>query len=309
MTLIAYEHINFHAKSQRMIDIANEIIDEFRADGYTLTLRQLYYQFVAHDLIANKESEYKKLSTLMTKARMCGQVSWTAIEDRGRNLSAWSFEEDEQEVLSGVEYGLILDLWERQNTYVEVWVEKDALSSVIARPCNRWRVPYMSCKGYSSASEMWRAGQRFERHADLGQHCVLIHLGDHDPSGLDMTRDNQSRLDTFAGQFCVDVRRIALNRDQIDEHNPPPNPTKVTDSRAPEYMALHGSTCWELDALKPQVIDKLITDEITGLVDVDKWRKTKEEEQERRKHLEMLHERWDEVRDHLIWLDDEDNQG
>jgi hypothetical protein len=175
-------------------------------------------------------------------------------------VKPWLIEESEQEVLKDIERGFALDRWARQNTYVEVWVEKEALASVIERPCGRFAVPYMSCKGYLSVSEAWRAGQRFEEMLDQGRHCVLIHLGDHDPSGIDMTRDNDDRLALFAGER-IDVRRIALNMDQVQRYNPPPTPTKITDSRAGDYIRKHGQTSWELDALQPQVLDKLISDE------------------------------------------------
>jgi hypothetical protein len=233
----------FRGKRRAIIAKANEIIADYKAQGYTLTLRQLYYQFVSRDLIDNTEKSYKNLGNAINDGRMAGLISWQGIEDRGRGINAWQIEEDEQEVLSGLEYGFALDYWERQNTYVEVWVEKDALSSVIERPCNELRVPYMPCKGYLSASEAWRAGRRFMEHAENGRHCVMIHLGDHDPSGIDMTRDNSDRLEIFAEQG-IEVRRIALNMDQVQQYHPPENPAKLTDTRAGDYVARYGDKSW-----------------------------------------------------------------
>jgi len=308
MTCIVYVDHNFKPASEAQIATAAGIIQEFGADGYTLTLRQLYYQFVARDLIENTERSYKNLGSLITKAREAGLLSWEAIEDRNRQHMAWTFEEDPREVLRDLEYGVTVDRWARQDHYVEVWIEKEALSNVIQRPCDRWAVPHMACKGYLSASEAWRAGQRFEIARARGKIPVLLHLGDHDPSGVDMTRDNADRLFMFSNFEPVEVRRLALNIDQVERYRPPPNPAKVTDSRAGPYIRRFGRTSWELDALEPRVIDELIDTEIRGLIDADAWNACRQEEEEKRKHLRLVHGRWDLIRDFLDDLEDTDGE-
>jgi hypothetical protein len=299
---IAYIDRNFSDDRMATIETANEIIEDYAGQGYILTLRQLYYQFVARGLIENSERSYKNLGGLVADGRMAGYIDWDGIEDRGRGVKPWLIEEDEQAVFHEIERNFALDKWARQNTYVEVWVEKEALASVVERPCGRWSVPYMSCKGYLSVSEAWRAGQRFEEMLDQGRHCVLIHLGDHDPSGIDMTRDNDDRLALFARER-IDVRRIALNMDQVQQYNPPPNPAKITDSRATDYIAKHGSTSWELDALQPQVLDRLISDEIETLIDPTTWDETIEEQRERRKVLKRFYTHFDQCRDFAAGLE------
>lgn len=299
MPKIQYQELPINERRLKLIDTANTIIGEYNRDGYTLTLRQLYYQFVARGLIENTERSYKNLGNAITDGRLVGLIDWYAIEDRGRGVNPWLIEEDEREVLNGIEGGLALNYWERQETYVEVWVEKEALSAVIARPCEKWRVPYMACKGYLSASEAWRAGRRFRIARQKGYKCVLIHLGDHDPSGLDMTRDNDDRVDLFSNGGAVDVRRIALNMDQVQQYRPPENPAKVTDSRAAEYIARYGDKSWELDALNPRILDTLITAEIATLVDQEKWDETEQEETQRREILAAFHDRFEEITDFL----------
>lgn len=284
--------------SRRLVDTANRIIREYQADGYTLTLRQLYYQFVARDIIANSERSYKNIGGLITKARMAGMISWEAIEDRNRQHHGFYFEENEETLIEQLQYGISFDQWERQATYVEVWVEKEALGNVVSRACRPLLVPYMACKGYLSASEAWRAGKRFEEKLNEDKRCVLIHLGDHDPSGIDMTRDNKDRLNLFSNGE-VEVVRIALNMDQVDQYGPPPNPTKVTDSRADGYIERFGHTSWELDALEPQVIERLIIDEVTQHIDSDEWAQVTDLEDDKRAVLQRLYEHWDEIKDQL----------
>ncbi|WP_375322753.1 hypothetical protein [Aliivibrio logei] len=292
-----YKEWNPREKSIALVDTAESIINEYLEDGYTLTLRQLYYQFVARDIIPNTEQSYGNLGSIITKARMAGMLDWEAIEDRNREHKAFWTEESERQVIFENPSFIRFDQWARQDTYVEVWVEKEALGNVVSRACNEFLVPHLSCKGYLSSSEAWRAGRRFLSKAREGKKCVMIHLGDHDPSGLDMTRDNDERLAMFSEySTLIDVRRIALNLDQIDEYSPPPNPAKITDSRAKKYIKEFGGVSWELDALEPQVMSKMIQNEIKGCIDFNIWNEVKEEENEAKMNLEMLHENWDEVK-------------
>jgi hypothetical protein len=199
-----------------------------------------------------------------------------------------------------IEYRFALDFWQRQNCYIEVWVEKDALSSVIERACRKRSVPYMACKGYLSASEAWRAGQRFEDAADMGaERLVMIHLGDHDPSGIDMTRDNADRLALYSRGADIDIRRIALNMDQVRRYNPPENPAKVTDTRAADYIRKYGEHSWELDALEPSILEELIEREVADLIDDEIWEETEAEQRQRREILKSLHDRFDDIKEFL----------
>ncbi len=292
MTLIVYEAWTPRPETERLVNTASDIIDEYEAQGFSLTLRQLYYQFVARDIISNTERSYKNLGNTIVKARMAGLLSWTAIEDRTRTHHTPWIEEDDQTLISDLSAYIRFDQWARQDYYVEVWVEKEALGEVIEQACDPFLVTHMACKGYMSTSELWRAGQRFQEKADAGKKGVLIHLGDHDPSGIDMTRDNDSRVRLFSDFSEVDVRRIALNMDQIDEHKPPPNPTKYSDSRATGYLANYGESSWELDALEPAILVKLITEELESLVDRATWNEVLWEEEKMKSIFENLANNW-----------------
>lgn len=285
---------NFSPGSLGLIEHANSIIAEYQTQGFTLTLRQLYYQFVARDLIPNKQSEYKRLGSVINDARLAGLIDWEAIEDRTRNVRTISTWDDPAEIVKAVSEQYKEDLWDSQDFRPEVWIEKDALLGVIEPACRRYRVPYFACRGYTSQSEQYRAGKRFEDVAYKGQTPIVLHFGDHDPSGIDMTRDNSDRLQMFAGQE-VEVRRLALNMDQIRRYRPPPNPAKETDSRADSYIRLHGNKSWELDALDPTIIDALIADNLDDLIDKERWDEALAREERRRDVLAAASKRWADV--------------
>lgn len=279
---IAYINKRFSATSQAIIVYANEIIEEYAKQGYTLTLRQLYYQFVARDLIANRQSEYKRLGSIIADARLAGLVDWDAIEDRGRRLNSPTTWANPPSIIDACAEQYKLDLWEDQYYRPEVWIEKEALLSIAQTACEPHRVPYFACKGYVSQSAMWSAGaKRLSSYFKNGQIPIIIHLGDHDPSGIDMTRDILDRLDLFTNQV-MEVKRIALNFDQIHKYKPPPNPAKTTDSRFENYVGKYGEESWELDALSPSVLVSLIQKTILSHKDQTRWDTlVKQEEQER----------------------------
>lgn len=269
MPKIAYASTNFSASSLDIIEHAIGICEDYAAQGYNLTLRQLYYQFVSRDLVPNTMQSYKRLGSIVNDARLAGLIDWDHLEDRTRNLAKLAMWESPESIVDAVARQYRTSLWDNQPWYVEVWVEKEALADVVSRPANRWLVPYFACRGYVSQSEMWRAAQRLTAREDAGQASVIIHLGDHDPSGIDMTRDIQDRLRTFGAK--TDVTRIALNMDQVDRYQPPPNPAKITDSRAADYMENYGDQSWELDALDPATLDALIEGEILSYLDRRRW--------------------------------------
>lgn len=295
MPKIKYVEHNFREASLRQIEQANEIIAEYKSMGYGLSLRQLFYQFVSRDFIANTEQTYHNLGVLLTKAREAGMVDWNAIEDRGRGVNEWLIEEDETEPLRGIEYGISYDFWKRQGKYIEVWVEKDALTPVVKRAAMLYNVPYMACKGYLSSSEAWSAGRRFKKMAEQGRECIVFHLGDHDPRGLHMTEDNRDRLDLFS-EHGVSLRRLGLSMEQIEQYNPPPNPAKQTDKLYDAYVDEHGSSCWELDALSPRVIEALVGDAINAEIDQEIWDEVDEQQTEARRYLETLAGNWDDIK-------------
>lgn len=299
MSKIKYTEWNPKQASLDLVYMANDIINEYDAAGYTLTLRQLYYQFVARDLIENTERSYKNLGSIITKARLAGLISWEAIEDRNRTHNSFWYDEDETSPVKDLPGFIRYDQWARQETYVEVWVEKEALGNVVERACKPLLVPHLSCKGYLSASEAWRAGQRFAEKLAEGKQCRLIHLGDHDPSGIDMTRDNEDRIDLFTGFGGVEISRIALNMDQVQQYKPPTNPAKLKDSRAKEYIKKYGRSSWELDALEPSVLETLITNEVEQYIDRDLWDDTIIEQEQTRDLLRKVYNNWDVVRELL----------
>lgn len=270
MTLRAYRCDKITARTMETIERINEVLEAAERDRVQMSLRQVYYKFVKNGWIPNDDREYKKLGTALDTGRMNGLISWTAIVDMNRSLYGTNTQDAPEQLLEGLDRKFHLDLWADQEWRPEVWVEKLGMLNVVGNICSQLRVDYYACKGYDSQTMSWKAGRRMADYIRKGQRPIIFHMGDHDPSGLDMTRDNRERMEIFAG-VPVTVVRLALNRDQVDELGLVENPTKMTDSRAEGYIAEHGYSSWEIDALEPTYIRELISSNVDRLRNEELW--------------------------------------
>jgi hypothetical protein len=287
MPMIKYADIKIRMSGMSLIGKINSIIEEYNSAGYSLTLRQVYYQLVARGIVPNNERSYKNVGQYISSGRLAGLIDWYAIEDRTRYIRSLPHWNAPAEIVASAANQYRIALWETQPQYVEVWVEKDALIGIIEQTARKYDVPCFSCRGYTSQSEMWAAAQRIIGESRQGERpCTIIHLGDHDPSGIDMTRDIRERLAMFGAESCeMTINRIALNMDQITEYNPPPNPAKLTDTCAEKYIREFGDTSWELDALEPGKLDELVGRTIEQYIDTDLMDKAKERQREEKEQL------------------------
>lgn len=279
----------FRKKSLERIQQINAIINEYMESGYSLTIRQVYYQLVSRDIIPNKQSEYGKISALVTDARRAGLIDWNAIEDRTRYIRRRNHYASPGEAVRDSAYMYGTDLWSDQEHYVEVWVEKDALIGIVQQAAARYDVTSFSCRGYTSDSAIYSAAQRIRAQIDAGKKPVILHLGDHDCSGVDMSRDILERLELFARKpGMIDLHRIALNMDQIQTFKPPVNPAKESDSRYAAYVSRYGVNSWELDALPPEVLTQIIEDNILKHMNVYRFIDAKRKEEAEQAELFRL---------------------
>ena len=298
----------FNRASLELVATANGILNEYAGQGYRLSLRQLYYQFVARDLFPedrrwswrnnkwvrdpngtkNATPNYKWLGEFVSTARLAGFIDWDMLEDRGRDAfipSAWT---SPAQIVRAAAQQFRVNRWKGQPCHVEVMVEKDALSGILGPVCRELHVRFTANKGYSSSSAMYEAGRRMADARRVGKKIHIFYFGDHDPSGIDMTRDIDERLAQFARTGKIEVHRLALNMNQVEEWNPPENPAKETDSRFEAYQKEFGDSSWELDAVEPRTLATLVREHVEELIDQDQWGEVMAEEERMRDELQSF---------------------
>lgn len=277
-----YVEKNFNAETRKLITFVDMMIEDYQAQGFTLSVRQLYYQLVAKGMIPNTDQSYKRIASILNDARMAGLIDWDAIEDRNRDIEVRSRWTSGRSLMQGAARGFHMDMWKGQSHRVFVIVEKAALAGVLQGVCTEYDVPLLAARGYPSVSIVRElALEHIQAAMNDDQIPCILHLGDHDPSGIDMTRDLSERIKLFAEEAYsdieIDIDRIALTMRQIDEKQPPPNPAKTTDSRFDGYRKLYGDESWELDALEPSYLVALVKRKIAAVIESRSWDARREE--------------------------------
>lgn len=261
MPLIAFKEINMYSKNVAMVERINLILRKYIERGQRVTLRQLYYRLVAGSEgppIPNNLRSYKRVGDVVNNGRLGGFIDWDAIEDRVREPSFPGEFSDLDSLAQAAMSSFRLPRRADQPKHIEIATEKDALSGVLAPLASEYHVTMVVNRGYTSQSAMYQAALRYQSAIMNDKEVVLLYVGDHDPSGLDMVRDIKTRMKMFGITRGLKVERVALTWAQIEEYEPPENPVKPKDVRTPKYREEFGERCWEVDALPPEVLDALI---------------------------------------------------
>ena len=276
-------------KSADIVEATRKILSEY---GYALTLRQIFYRLVSNYGLSNTGATYRYLSRILVNARENGIIPVNSIIDRSRSIIP-SYDNDdgdpddyfdlEIESIEDMALSYSMSMWDNQDYYIEVWVEKDALSQVVSRVARDFKVVVAPSRGYSSFSYLYDAVKRF-KSVDSEKNRLVLHFGDHDPSGIDMSRDLEERLNNYGAN--IELVRVALTYDQVKQYKLSPNPTKTADPRSNGYISMFGSECWELDALPPNVLQKLVSDSIQSYIDKDKWEAKEDEIEDNRQIIQ-----------------------
>ena len=248
-----------HAKTLAMLDVAQEVLRE----THPMTVRQVYYQLVSRQVIKNNRSQYSAVSNLLRDARKDGVIPWEWIEDRTRRPRPVQMWDDLADFIETVRRAYRRDVWPAQPEYLEVWLEKDALSGIFEDVLQPYGVTLNVGKGYDGWDSIHNAADRYKD----GDGVTVLYFGDLDPSGEDMVRSLRARL---AFLDCnPEIVKCALTRDDVRRYNLPPDFAKKTDTRRAKFVAEHGDIAVELDALPVAVLRSRLVTEIEARLDLD----------------------------------------
>lgn len=278
----AYQQRRFTQKVQARLEAIDAIVTEYANKGFSLTLRQLFYQLVARGLIENTPKSYGNIGDTVKNGRLAGVIDWDAIEDRTRSVRCNSHWDSIREILEDAADSYQIDKRKTQPIYLECWIEKDAAVGIVEKVTNEFDVPCLSVRGYPSVTALRDAAQRFINESKREER-IILYAGDHDPSGLDIPRNVGNTLREFGAN--VTIKRIGITDEQIEQYNAPPNPAKLTDTRSEDYIKKYGPVSWELDALPPEVLEELFEREISGLTDFSLFREAQRQEAVGRREL------------------------
>lgn len=288
-----YKEWHPQRETQTILEHLAEIIEDYKSRGfYPLSLRQIYYQAVAHGYIPNTKASYDAMGNYVKRARESGLWDWDAIEDRNRTLLENVHFESPQERIYHAAKSYHIDKRKTQPVYIECWIEKAALIGVLEKVASQYDVPCFACRGFVSSTANHEAAERFKAQMHR-ERRIILYAGDYDPCGFSIHESISDRLKMFGAD--VELIRIALTKEQIDIFNPPPAPVKKGDSRAKGFIEEHGADVWELDALDPSIIANLFSEHIEKYTDFDLFNDEYQREHKERRMIDAIYSQWDEL--------------
>jgi hypothetical protein len=265
-------------KAEKTIKIGNALHEVLEAH-HPMTVRQAYYQLVAVQIIPNSKASYQKIGGILVELRKDGTIPWAWIEDRLRRPRSVSMWEDPADFAETACRAYRRDVWATQSEYLETWLEKDALSGIFEDVLDSYGVTLNVGRGYDGWDSIRNAADRFLSHGKV----TVLYFGDFDPSGEDMARSLRERLAFFDVE--PELIKVALTEEDIERYHLPPDPAKLTDTRAASFIEAHGDVSVELDALPVDVLRERIVSEVEARLDVEAINRLREEDEKEREEI------------------------
>ena len=285
MTKKKYIEINFRKNRRKLLDKIISIADEYMAKKYRITVRQMFYQLVARGIVDNTESAYGKTSDILKDGRLTGEIDWQLIVDRGRRPIMPVEFQSISHLIRFAKRSYRSDRWKEQEYYIEVLVEKDALAGILEPVTEEYHVSLLADKGYPSISSMYDLAGRI-RKKQSEKKCVILYMGDHDPSGRDMVENIPKQMEQLGIRVKVD--HIALTQAQISLYDLPSQYAKKSDSRYKKFNKKFGPKSCELDALDPGVLKEILKENIKKYLNEDLYKQAIKKEDEDKDKLDTV---------------------
>jgi len=255
------------------------------AVDHPLSVRGVFYRVMSAGAVEKTEKAYAAVQREVLKLRRAGDLPYGWIADGTRwhvKSESWSCVEA---ALDDAAASYRRALWHDQDTYVEVWSEKEAISSIVAPVTDQWDVPLMIARGFASETFLWQTAATIRAE---GKPTVVYQLGDHDPSGVAAWEHVQRGLRDFAPDVEIVFERLAVTPEQIVALDLPTRPTKATDSRSRTFA---GESV-EVDAVPTSVLRRIVEDAIVFWIDEHALAATRLAEQHERQGLLAMAQGW-----------------
>jgi hypothetical protein len=280
--------INYLASPLKRVRATKAAVEKRRAALFNIvanmqpmTVRQVFYQATVQGVVEKSEAGYTKVQTDLVLMRKFGDLPYGWLADNTRVQRKPRTFDGVKDALERTAKFYRKDLWASADCYVEIWLEKDALSGVIYPITSSYDVPLMVARGYASLSFLHSAAEYIN---SLDVPTYIYHLGDFDPSGVNAGDKIDQTLREMAPDSDIVFERIAVQPWQIVHWNLPTRPTKASDTRAKGF----GNISVELDAIVPARLRSLVTDAIEAHLPQHEFEILKAAEESERKIIHQL---------------------
>ncbi len=267
------------------------VLAQVLIDHHPITVRGAFYRAVSSGAYPNTdEAYYRQASNIVLKLRRGGLIPYDWVPDSTRlrlKSSSWSGLEDFGDTVRDC---YRKDFWAGQSGYIEFIVEKDAMAGVLRPVTDEFDVHLNVIRGNSSETFVWTLAEALK---DIEKPISLYYLGDHDPNGLDIERDLQTRLRGFLGTKEFTWQRLGITGDDFKREDllgfpVRPSGSKSWRRRTGDYIEQHGDRCVEIDAIPPAEIRQRLRDTIEGHIDQGAWERLRVVERAERETINKV---------------------
>jgi len=234
-----------------------------------MTVRQCFYQGTVHGLVPKDEAKgYRVIQRRLVALRESERIPYGWVTDNIRWVHGYTRYGGVAEFARDVRGLYRRNYWRDAPVRAEVWIEKDALASVIAPVViEEWGLSLHVARGFSSITYLHETAEDLARD---GRPAYIYTLTDLDPSGLGIAHDIELKLRAMVnGRTRIHVERLAVTPEQVRLWKLPTRPTKHSDTRAAKFVKQYGNESVELDAIEPNALRKIVGDAIARHADTD----------------------------------------
>lgn len=271
--------MGLHKPTLAIIEESKILLEEYQPR----TLRSVYYGLVSKLIVTNNDKYYKKVANALVSARKLGMIPWTSIEDTTRTphtVSTWNDLDDYKKTILNC---YRTDVWKQQPQYVEVWIEKNTIVSILMPILKKYAVTLRVGRGYNSWASIYNAANTYN---NIGKPITILYIGDFDASGCDMERAMRVGLADFGSR--PEILKIALTESQVELYQLPTTVSKKKDPRRHEFVKKYGNVAYELDALSPTVLQELLEKEIFERLNINLFNQSLELDKIGKEELEKI---------------------
>ena len=243
-----------HPETVDLLNHVKAVLDEYR-DHLPLTIRQIFYRLVGSRGYDKTERAYARLCDVLGRARRAGMIPFGAIRDDGtilRTPQAWDSADEMVAAAIAAAENFRLDRQRGQPARLIICVEAAGMVPQIERIADPYGIPVHSSGGFDSLTAKHALARLLARWR-----CAwVLHVGDHDPSGVhvfsSLTEDVTAMAERLNMSAEIEFARLAVTPDQAVAMNLPSAPPKPTDRRA-----FAGET-WQVEAIPPDALAEIV---------------------------------------------------
>jgi len=267
--------------TKAFLQAAQNAIDSEK-EYWPLTVRRVHYLLLntpplRHDrkpcsTYRNDLASYKALTNVLLRARLTGDIPYTAIEDETRPVRVLATYQHPADYIKEKTEDFLRhyarDLLRGQANHIEILVEKNAIRKHVELVADEYTIPCTTGRGFSSLTPRLKMMRRFQHSGK--ERLILLILSDFDPDGEEIAASFPRSLRDDFGLSEVVANKVAISGADVRAYGLPSDmEAKESSPNYKKFVALHGIHVAELDDAPIPLLQEKLREAIESCLDMD----------------------------------------